>query len=164
MLVSVIVPAFNAARYLSRAVESLVKTGYPDLEIIIVDDGSRDDTLDVAHGLAQRYPDAVVVTRHADRGHHGASASRNVALRESAGEAVCFLDADDFVYPHRFRAAVPVLISDPAADGVYELTRVLFETEEAHPGWWRDGRRLRRDATRLLVDHSVTAGRGRRCC
>ena len=129
--VSAIIPVRNRPEFLSAAVESLVATGYPDLEIVIVDDGSNDETLLRARGLEERFPRIVRVFRHDDGGNHGPGASRNLGVRLSAGEYVCFLDSDDVVLPNRFQVAVSLLDRDAAVDGVAE--RFLVQEEGAAP-------------------------------
>lgn len=118
--VSVIVPVRDRAEFLPAAVESLVATRYPSLEIVIVDDGSRDDTLRRARELEERFPGVVRVVRHEDGGNHGPGASRNLGVRLSAGRYVGFLDSDDMALTNRFDVAVPLLDGDPAIDGVAE--------------------------------------------
>jgi glycosyltransferase involved in cell wall biosynthesis len=118
--VSVVIPVFNRAGFLPEAVDSLLATRYPSLEIVIVDDGSSDDTLSMARGMEQRFPGRIRVCRHEDGGNHGPGASRNLGVRHSTGGYVCFLDSDDLVLPNRFRVAVPLLDGDPAIDGVAE--------------------------------------------
>jgi len=124
MSVSAIVPAYNAERFLVRAVESLIQTAYPNLEIIIIDDGSTDTTFSIARELQIKYPAIVQVLRHSDYGNHGVSASRNLGILNSSGELICFLDADDYVYSRRFETSVPMLEKDQSIDGVYELTEM----------------------------------------
>ncbi len=135
MRISAIIPAYNAARPLPRAVASLVATRYPDLEIVVVDDGSRDTTFEVAHELRDRYPGIVSVCHHPRRVNRGVSASRNLGIRTSTGEVICFLDADDYVYPHRFDAASPLLAVDDTIDGVYENAKVEFMDPGASRRW-----------------------------
>lgn len=118
--VSAVIPVRDRADYLTAAVESLLATGYPRLEIVIVDDGSCDDTLDRARALEERLPGYVRVLRHGDGGNHGPGASRNLGVREARGRYVCFLDSDDVVLANRFESAVPILDGDPAVDGVAE--------------------------------------------
>jgi glycosyltransferase involved in cell wall biosynthesis len=138
--ISVIIPLYNAEKYLARAVESLIQTGYPALEIIVVDDGSTDSSLQVAHTIEGQYPATVRVFQHEDRANHGISAARNLGIKKSTGELICFLDDDDFVFPHRFRTSVPILESDMTIDGVYELTRMEFEGPPDGKAFWnKDG-------------------------
>jgi glycosyltransferase involved in cell wall biosynthesis len=139
MKVSVIIPCFNAERYLVRAVESLLETGYPHLEIIMVDDGSRDRTLQIAEALRAQNPSVIRVFRHEDNVNHGVSATRNLGILKSTGELICFLDADDYVLPHRFQTCVPRIEDDETIDGVYELSRVKLEAPSEGKGFWKDG-------------------------
>jgi glycosyltransferase involved in cell wall biosynthesis len=118
--ISAIIPVRNRPRFLREAVESLVATGFPNLEVLIVDDGSEDDTLDRARELERRFPSVVRALRHADGGNHGPGASRNLGVRAAGGEYVCFLDSDDVVLPHRFRRAVPLMETDGTIDAVCE--------------------------------------------
>lgn len=141
MKVSVIVPAFNAEATLEAAVTSLLATGYPQLEILVVDDGSCDATLPFAQGLEARHPEVVRVFTHGGNRHYGVSASRNLGIRKSSGQLIAFLDADDVVLPHRFQFSVPMLCERPDVDGVYELTRIVncgFQND-VWEGQWRDG-------------------------
>lgn len=120
--VTAIIPAYNAEAYLREAVESLLATQYPALEIVVVEDGSTDRTLDVARTLAAAWP-SVRLVQHPDAGNHGEAASRDLGIARASGEYICFLDADDFVYPNRFSVAVPILDRRPEVDGVCETTQ-----------------------------------------
>ena len=86
--VSAITPAYNAAGHLSRAIASVLAQAFAPLEIIVVDDGSTDDTFDVAASLGP--PVRVVRQENA-----GAAAARNRGVSESRGDFVAFLDSDD---------------------------------------------------------------------
>ncbi|MEZ5942741.1 MAG: glycosyltransferase family A protein [Planctomycetaceae bacterium] len=133
--VSCIIPVYNAAAWLERAVRSLSECGLSNLEIVLIDDGSTDDSLAEAHRLQKEHR-GVQVLRHPDRQNHGVSATRNLGIEHCTGELICFLDGDDFVYPHRFEAALTVLQSDAEIDGVYGTTKMVFESEEAQAGWY----------------------------
>jgi glycosyltransferase involved in cell wall biosynthesis len=135
MKISVIIPAYNAERFLERAVNSLVETAYPDLEIIIVDDGSADSTWAVAKRLKATKAE-IKVLQHPDGQNHGVSASRNLGLERASGELIGFLDADDYVFPHRFDVAVPILMSDPQVAGVHELAIMEFESDRGKERFW----------------------------
>lgn len=134
--ISCIIPTHNSQPYLERAVESLFSTGWPDLEILIVDDGSTDGTRRLAELLAANSPGTVVCLSHTDGQNHGVSATRNVGIARSTGDLLCFLDADDFVYPHRFDAAVRILDKRPDVDGVYETSEIVFADAESEDRWW----------------------------
>lgn len=136
MLISVIIPARNAARTLARAVESLIATRYDPLEIVVVVDDSTDDTLAVAEELAERHDGRVLALTHPLPARRGVSAMRNHGIAQSRGDLVAFLDADDVVLPNRFTDAVRALQADDSIDGVYGSARVEPDPEEA-PGDWK---------------------------
>lgn len=91
-LVSYIVPAYNVAPYISRCIESLFAQTHPHVEIILVDDGTKDNLLEVI----QPFLDRIHLIQTPNR---GVSAARNLAFSCSRGEYVVFLDGDDFVEP-----------------------------------------------------------------
>lgn len=132
--VSAIVPVYDRVESLSRAVESLLETRYDDLEVVIVDDGSGPETRAQCRELERRYSGVVRVVRHVDGRNHGPGPSRNLGVREASGEYVCFLDSDDYVFPHRFECCVEILDLDSSVDGVYEWT----QTEIVEGGEWMD--------------------------
>ncbi len=98
-LVSVIIPAYNAENYLEEAVISTLRQSVPPVEILIVDDGSKDRTLGLAHDLATKHAQITVLTRP----NGGAGPARNTGLAQAAGEFVLFLDADDRLHQNAIR-------------------------------------------------------------
>ena len=94
-LVSILIPAYNAERWLGATIESALAQTWPAKEIIVVDDGSTDRTLAVARGFGDR---GVQVITQANR---GAAAARNTALRAARGAWIQFLDADDLLNPRK---------------------------------------------------------------
>jgi glycosyltransferase involved in cell wall biosynthesis len=135
--ISCIVPAYNSEATLERAVISLLETGYPSLEIVIVNDGSTDATQTVAEGLCTRFPSMIRVLTHPNRSNRGVSASRNLGIKTSSGELICFLDSDDTVFPHRFRNPVDTLNSQNEIDAVYNSATVCVnDTTQEHD--WED--------------------------
>ena len=89
--VSVIIPSHNHGRYISNALESVLSQNIPDLEIIVVDDGSTDDT----EAVVKLYPNV----NYYRQSNAGPSAARNFGLKKSTGDYVVFLDADDWLLP-----------------------------------------------------------------
>lgn len=118
--ISVIIPVHNRPNGLSEAVHSLLSTCYPNLEILIIDDGSTDDTFSRARELGAQNPSVVRVLRHGDGGNHGPGASRNLGVRISTGDYVGFLDSDDVVLTNRFDSAVQLLDQDETIGAVFE--------------------------------------------
>lgn len=103
---SVIVPVYKAAHTVERCVDSLAASGRADLQIILVEDHSPDDSWEVCEGLAKKYPN--VVCRRNDR-NRGVSYTRNQGLDLAEGKYLLFTDSDDWVdtgYVDAFRAAI----------------------------------------------------------
>ncbi|MCA9079846.1 MAG: glycosyltransferase family 2 protein [Planctomycetaceae bacterium] len=92
---SVVIPAYNAADYVHRAVESALEQSYAPIEVIVVDDGSQDDTASV---VKQRFGEPVRVFR---QDNAGPNAARNHGIRESAGDWIALLDSDDTWHPEK---------------------------------------------------------------
>ncbi len=94
-IVSIIIPAYNCGGLLPRCVQSLLRQTYSDLEIILVDDGSTDDTPEVCDSLASG--DARIKVIH--RANGGVSSARNAGIQAATGAYITFADADDYVDP-----------------------------------------------------------------
>ena len=97
-LVSVVIPCFNQAKYLGEAIESVLAQSYPNVEAVVIDDGSRDATPEVA----QRYAPVGYVRQM----NQGLSSARNTGVRSSRGRYLVFLDADDRLLPHALAAGI----------------------------------------------------------
>ncbi len=91
--VSVIVPVYNAGKYLNRCIASLLAQTYTDLEILLIDDGSTDDSLALCNAYARK--DSRIVVLHHE--NHGVSYTRNRGLKVATGDYIIFVDADDWV-------------------------------------------------------------------
>ena len=89
-LVSIIMPSYNAEKYISASIKSVQKQTYPNWELIIVDDCSKDKTVEIVKGI---HDDRIKLLQNET--NSGAAISRNKALREAKGEWIAFLDADD---------------------------------------------------------------------
>lgn len=94
--VSVVVPAHNRAGTIAAAIESVLGQSLADLEIIVVDDGSNDETGSIAREIAREEPRLRVLSHPSNR---GAQAARNTGIRAAQGEWIAFLDSDDVYYP-----------------------------------------------------------------
>lgn len=106
-LVSVVIPAYNQGNYLARAVQSVLGQSYPDFEIIIVDDGSTDDTATV--GCSYNAPNIHYVHQE----NQGLSAARNTGLRYAQGEFISYLDSDDLFLPDKLKLLTDAIYSHP---------------------------------------------------
>lgn len=112
-LISVMMPAYNAEKYIAEAIESVLAQTYPNWELLIVNDGSTDATAVVA----SRYPDPRIRLIHQANG--GEAAARNTALQQMRGEFLAFLDADDAFLPEHLATTAVYLQTNPDADAVY---------------------------------------------
>lgn len=121
-LVSVIVPAYNAAAHLREALESVFAQDWRPFEAIVVDDGSDDETGDIA----QSFPGV----RYIRQENAGASAARNTALAASAGDFVANFDADDVLPANRLSLQARYLVEHP------EIACVLGRQEWMNPPEW----------------------------
>lgn len=104
--VSVIIPAYNAAGCVRRAVDSVLAQSFRDFELLVVDDGSSDDTLEVLAAYGDRL-------RPLAQANGGPAAARNHGLRQARGEYVAFLDADDHWRPDKLARQVQLLDARP---------------------------------------------------
>jgi glycosyltransferase involved in cell wall biosynthesis len=109
--VSILIPAYRAAPWLAATLDSALAQTYPHTEIIVVEDGSPDDTLAVARAHATRHPGRLHVVSQPNA---GASAARNHALRLARGEFIQFLDADDLLSPRKLELQLATLAAAPA--------------------------------------------------
>lgn len=92
--ISVIVPVYNAEKWLQKCIDSLLEQTFPDLEILLLDDASSDKSAEICRRYAQKEPS---VRFFLSTGHEGVSASRNRGLAKAVGEYILFADADDFL-------------------------------------------------------------------
>ena len=128
-LVSVIIPVYNGGRYLRAALESVFAQTYRPFEVIVVDDGSVDDS----GVIAQSFPDV----RYIHQANQGVAAARNNGIDAARGEFFAFLDQDDLWTPEKLKLQMDHLLSHP--DLGYTLTQQQFFLEPGAtlPAWFR---------------------------
>jgi glycosyltransferase involved in cell wall biosynthesis len=112
LLVSVVIPVFNAEKYLRQAISSALDQTLPPHEIIIVDDGSTDSSREIASSFG---PAVICLSQQ----HQGPSAARNLATARSSGDWIAFLDADDYWLPDKLARQAAVIEADPNVELVY---------------------------------------------
>lgn len=123
-LVTVIIPCFNYGKFLREAVASVSSQTYSNWECLIVDDGSTDDTKQIANDLCEK--DRRVVYHYKTNG--GLSSARNFGIALAKGEFICFLDTDDLLDKQKLQSQLDCFRKFPEADIVYGNFR-YFETE-----------------------------------
>src|ERR1035437_5608513 len=116
--VDVIIPAFNAARYLPAAIESVISQTFDDWQILHVDDGSTDNTQEIVNSFLDRLGPKIKYIKQENR---GVSAARNTAILASKAEFLALLDADDMWMPCRLTESLKVLVERPQAGLCYGL-------------------------------------------
>src|SRR4051812_1969316 len=102
-LVSVTIPSYNHARFLPEAIESVLAQTYDNIELIIVDDGSTDESLTIARDYAARFPEQIRVHTHPDGRNHGISKTANLALSLIRGKYWNGLASDDILLPTKIK-------------------------------------------------------------
>jgi glycosyltransferase involved in cell wall biosynthesis len=131
-IVSVIVPAYNAAKYIEGAIASVLSVAGDIAEVIIVDDGSTDATKQIAERLVREHPQVRCVS-HPGCANKGAGASRNLGVAFASTDYVAFLDADDLYLPGRFEGVFE-LLADPTIVAVVGSTGYLWDGVPSAPG------------------------------
>ncbi|MDR0534444.1 MAG: glycosyltransferase family 2 protein [Verrucomicrobiales bacterium] len=110
-LVSVMIPTYNCAAYIKQAVDSVLAQNHPNLEIIVVDDGSTDNTREIL----QAYP----AVKYFFQEHQGIPASRNLCLEKASGEYLAFVDADDYWLPGKLDVQLKHLAEHPECKMIF---------------------------------------------
>ena len=142
--VSVVMPAYNAERYIADALRSIRAQTVSCRDIIVIDDGSTDGTV----AVAKTFGEAIVVSKP----HSGIAATLNLGLEKASGEFVAFLDADDRWTPRKTEIQLAALRDDPALSMVFGRTRRFLMTPEGErpldilPGMTKVGGLFRREA------------------
>ncbi len=122
--VSVVIPVYNGAAYLAQAIDSVLSQRHADLEVIVIDDGSEDDSAEIAF----RFGASV---RCIGQPHGGAGAARNAGVAVSTGAFLAFLDADDLWTPGKLAAQMDLLLSNASLDCVFGLVENFRDGEAA---------------------------------
>ncbi|HKH36864.1 MAG TPA: glycosyltransferase [Rubrobacter sp.] len=129
--VSVVIPCYNQARFLGEAIQSVLCQGYPDLEIIVVDDGSEDSTEEVASGYTKKDPRVRLIRQD----NKGLAAARNRGLSEAGGKYVVFLDSDDRLVLEALEVGIRELEAHPGCAFVSGICRKITADGSIVPEW-----------------------------
>lgn len=139
-LVSTIIPVYNRARLLDDAVSSVINQTYRPIEIIIVDDGSTDDTGQCVDALAAAHP-GIIRVLHQPNG--GVGSAREAGRRIAQGEFIQYLDSDDVLLPRKFEWQVAGLRAAPQCGAAYGYTRFRHADGRCETAPWKgSGRRI----------------------
>lgn len=134
--VSVVIPVYNGARYLSEAIQSMLAQTEAPREIILVDDGSTDDSAALIQRLAAT---TTIPLRYVHQANQGTAAARNRGIKLAAGPLIAFLDQDDLWLPEKLARQCDLLRRQPAAG--YSITQVesFMDNGGPPPAWLRAG-------------------------
>ncbi len=116
-MISIIIPAYQSAHTVRTTLESVRNQTFLDYEVMIADDGSTDNTLEICSQFAKEHPEMRISISSIP--HAGVAAARNNAIARASGEFVAFLDADDRWMPEKLERVAALISSDPQADLIY---------------------------------------------
>ena len=125
-LASGIIIFLNAEEFLDQAIASVLEQTYTHWELLLVDDGSTDESRAIAQRYVRQYPEKIRYLEHEGHQNHGMSASRNLGVRHARGTYIGFLDADDIWLPSKLEQQVAILESHPQAAMVYGRTQIWY--------------------------------------
>ncbi len=120
--ISVMMPTYNNGKYIKQAIDSIYAQEYDNIEIIVVDDGSTDNTKEIL----KQYKDIKYIYTE----HKGISFARNVALEHSKGEYMAFCDSDDYWLPNKLNTQIKYFKEHPDCEIVFTKYKNIFESEQ----------------------------------
>lgn len=126
ILFSIIIPTYNRADFIKKSMESVLNQTYPYFELIVVDDGSTDNTEEVVKSIADTR------VQYYKKKNEERGAARNYGFSKSSGDYIVFFDSDDLLYPHHLKSAYDLILKN------------------AHPKWFHLGYEIKSDNNQLL--------------
>ena len=152
-LVSVIVPVYNREHLVSEAVDSILSQTYKNLEIILINDGSKDASLNVLREYERRFPEKVRVL---DQQNQGQTIARNNGIKIAQGEYIAFLDSDDLWVEKKLERQIPLF--EPGVGLVYSGTEIINEDGQTIRVEPADGNLSGNIYPQLLMKNRMTGG------
>ncbi len=123
--ISVIIPTYNTEQYIKECIDSILNQTYQNFEIIVINDGSTDNTLEVLNGIKDERIRVINIE------NSGQGVARNLALKEAAGDYIAFIDSDDFIEPVTFEVALNRILKD-GSDLVYFDWKYYYQKTEKY--------------------------------
>ncbi len=129
-LVSIIIPFYNRADFLREAIESVLDQTETDWELLLINDGSTDQSGAIAESFKAEYPSKIRLCSHSQNQNKGASASRNLGIAKAAGQFITFLDSDDVFFPDTLQKELQAFAQNPLADAVCGTLKCWYSWSE----------------------------------
>ena len=132
-LISVVVPIYNVEKYLKTCIETIIKQTYKNIEIILVNDGSTDNSLQICNEFKEKEKRIKVINKK----NGGLSDARNIGLKKAKGKYICFIDSDDFINEKYIEELHSLIIKNNAQiaicsfENVNEFGESIYKKE-----WW----------------------------
>ncbi len=156
-LVSVCIPSYNHARYLPAALDGIFAQTFRDFEVVAVDDGSTDNSLEILNDYARKHPGMMRVYTHTGHRNLGISATDNRAIQEARGIYWCPEDSDDISYPDRLQRQVSMLESRPEIGWIYGVSDYIDQQGKPLPGQYGHDLSSCPDLVEELILHPIIA-------
>jgi glycosyltransferase involved in cell wall biosynthesis len=147
--VTVVIPAYNASEFLAETLKSVLQQTFTDFEIIVVDDGSKDNTTDIVHSFSQQDSRVKLISQK----NQGVSIARNTGIKNAQGEFIAFLDADDLWLPHKLALHIQHLNNNPNLG--MSFARVEFMSFDGKLTGQRSSSRLKNITLQHLYEENL---------
>ncbi len=128
--ISVIIPVYNVEKYVETCIRSIMRQTHTNLEILVVDDGSRDTSLQIVQELAKEDDRIRVFAKE----NKGVSNARNLGLQEATGDYIAFVDSDDYVDEDCFEVLLNLIHRDQADISTVGFRKVYSDKTQDYPG------------------------------
>lgn len=125
-LVSAIIIFLNEEKFLEDAINSVLAQTYQNWELLLVDDGSTDNSREIARKYAEKWKEKIQYLQHENHQNKGMSATRNLGIKHAKGEYIGFLDADDFWLPNKLVEQISIFKKFPQCELVYGKTQIWY--------------------------------------
>ncbi len=125
--ISIIVPIYNGEKYLNTSIFSILYQTYKNIEVLLINDGSKDNSLQICHELATKDSRIRVI----DKPNSGVSDTRNVGIKESSGKYIMFVDCDDIIYEDCCETLYNDLIENSADISIGNIHRTIYKSDKA---------------------------------
>lgn len=137
-LVSVIIPFFDREEFLTEAIESVIIQTENSWELLLINDGSTDGSLEIVRSYKEKYPNKIYLLNHKDNLNKGASASRNLGIENAKGKYITFLDSDDVFFPDTLERELKAFAENPKADVVCGTLKCWYSWSDQAEKWEKD--------------------------